>query len=152
MDPYKINISALQAKLYVAALYFIMTSLTSVGFGNIAANTKQEQIFCVIVLLFGALVYATIFGNITTIIQQLYTGILFYMANELPMHPNRPIFRSHDLKMNKIVKILTDIMMQLIPFKNSAANIMSLQNCVIESVIILFHRGRSVVVSMPKKL
>ena len=70
----------MQAKLYVAALYFIMTSLTSVGFGNIAANTKQEQIFCVIVLLFGALVYATIFGNITTIIQQLYTGILFYMA------------------------------------------------------------------------
>ena len=31
----------LQAKLYVAALYFIMTSLTSVGFGNISANTKQ---------------------------------------------------------------------------------------------------------------
>ena len=80
-----INISALQAKLYVAALYFIMTSLTSVGFGNIAANTKQEQIFCVIVLLFGALVYATIFGNITTIIQQLYTGILFYMAIAPPM-------------------------------------------------------------------
>ena len=68
----------MQAKLYVAALYFIMTSLTSVGFGNIAANTKQEQIFCVIVLLFGALVYATIFGNITTIIQQLYTGMLFH--------------------------------------------------------------------------
>ena len=75
----------MQAKLYVAALYFIMTSLTSVGFGNIAANTKQEQIFCVIVLLFGALVYATIFGNITTIIQQLYTGILFYMAIAPPM-------------------------------------------------------------------
>ena len=73
-------VSALQAKLYVAALYFIMTSLTSVGFGNIAANTKQEQIFCVIVLLFGALVYATIFGNITTIIQQLYTGMLFYRS------------------------------------------------------------------------
>ena len=51
----------------------IMTSLTSVGFGNISANTKQEQIFCVFVLLFGALVYATIFGNITTIIQQLHT-------------------------------------------------------------------------------
>ena len=142
----------MQAKLYVAALYFIMTSLTSVGFGNIAANTKQEQIFCVIVLLFGALVYATIFGNITTIIQQLYTGILFYMANEIPMHPDRLIFRSDDQKMNKIVKILTDIMMQLIPFKNSAANIMSLQNFVTESVIILFHHGQSAVVSMPKKL
>ena len=27
----------------VASLYFVMTSLTSVGFGNIAANTKSEQ-------------------------------------------------------------------------------------------------------------
>ena len=61
------------SKCYVAALYFVMTSLTSVGFGNISANTKEEQIFCVFVLLFGALVYATIFGNITTIIQQLHT-------------------------------------------------------------------------------
>ena len=61
------------SKCYVASLYFVMTSLTSVGFGNISANTKEEQIFCVFVLLFGALVYATIFGNITTIIQQLHT-------------------------------------------------------------------------------
>ena len=61
------------SKCYVASLYFVMTSLTSVGFGNVSANTKTEQIFCVFVLLFGALVYATIFGNITTIIQQLHT-------------------------------------------------------------------------------
>lgn len=27
----------------LASLYFVMTSLTSVGFGNIAANTKSEQ-------------------------------------------------------------------------------------------------------------
>ena len=30
------------------------------------------QIFCVIMLIFGALLYATIFGNVTTIIQQIY--------------------------------------------------------------------------------
>ena len=34
----------LQSKLYVSALYFIMTSLTSVGFGNISANTKQASV------------------------------------------------------------------------------------------------------------
>ncbi|CBY37467.1 unnamed protein product, partial [Oikopleura dioica] len=56
----------------LASLYFVMTSLTSVGFGNVAANTKHEQIFCVIMLIFGALLYATIFGNVTTIIQQIY--------------------------------------------------------------------------------
>nr|XP_026694540.1 potassium voltage-gated channel subfamily H member 5 [Ciona intestinalis] len=57
---------------YIAALYFTMTSLTSVGFGNVAGNTENEQIFCVVMLIFGALLYATIFGNVTTIIQQMY--------------------------------------------------------------------------------
>lgn len=71
-DCVPINIPT-SSECYVASLYFVMTSLTSVGFGNISANTKTEQIFCVFVLLFGALVYATIFGNITTIIQQLHT-------------------------------------------------------------------------------
>ena len=32
------------------------------------------KIFCVIMLIFGALLYATIFGNVTTIIQQIYAG------------------------------------------------------------------------------
>jgi len=41
------------AESYVAALYFTMTSLTSVGFGNVAGNTESEQIFCVIMLIFG---------------------------------------------------------------------------------------------------
>ena len=30
-----------------------MTTLTSVGYGNIAANTVAEQSFCVVVLIFG---------------------------------------------------------------------------------------------------
>lgn len=38
---------------YIASLYFTMTSLTSVGFGNVSANTENEQIFCVIMLIFG---------------------------------------------------------------------------------------------------
>ena len=39
--------------LYVASLYFTMTTLTSVGYGNIAANTVAEQSFCAVVLIFG---------------------------------------------------------------------------------------------------
>uniref|UniRef100_H2YKF4 Ion transport domain-containing protein n=1 Tax=Ciona savignyi TaxID=51511 RepID=H2YKF4_CIOSA len=64
---------------YIAALYFTMTSLTSVGFGNVAGNTENEQIFCVAYQVCKysylpppALLYATIFGNVTTIIQQMY--------------------------------------------------------------------------------
>ena len=43
------------SQCYIASLYFTMTGLTSVGFGNIAGNTEAEQIFCVIMLIFGCM-------------------------------------------------------------------------------------------------
>lgn len=42
-----------KAEAYISSLYFILTSLTTVGFGNIAPNTAAEKIFSVIVLLLG---------------------------------------------------------------------------------------------------
>lgn len=38
---------------YITALYFTCSSLTSVGFGNVAANTVPEKIFSIIVMLIG---------------------------------------------------------------------------------------------------
>lgn len=38
---------------YIASLYFVLSSLTSVGFGNVSANTKFEQGFMIIVMLLG---------------------------------------------------------------------------------------------------
>lgn len=38
---------------YVTALYFTFTSLTSVGFGNVAPTTNMEKIFAVLVMLVG---------------------------------------------------------------------------------------------------
>uniref|UniRef100_A0A0P4WKB2 Potassium channel domain-containing protein n=1 Tax=Scylla olivacea TaxID=85551 RepID=A0A0P4WKB2_SCYOL len=42
----------LRAK-YVTALYFTFSSLTSVGFGNVAPNTDVEKIFTILVMLIG---------------------------------------------------------------------------------------------------
>jgi hypothetical protein len=38
---------------YITALYFTMTSLTSIGFGNVAANSDLEKIFAVLMMLVG---------------------------------------------------------------------------------------------------
>lgn len=42
-----------QKDAYITALYFTFSSLTSVGFGNVSANTSFEKIFCVIMMLIG---------------------------------------------------------------------------------------------------
>ncbi|ESN98867.1 hypothetical protein HELRODRAFT_162328 [Helobdella robusta] len=57
---------------YISALYYVLTCLTSVGFGNIAANTVLEKVITSFIMIFGALLYASIFGNVTTLFQQLY--------------------------------------------------------------------------------
>ncbi|CAB1422505.1 unnamed protein product [Pleuronectes platessa] len=39
--------------VYITSLYFTMTSLTSIGFGNIAPNTDGEKIFAVAMMMIG---------------------------------------------------------------------------------------------------
>lgn len=38
---------------YLTSLYFTLSSLTSVGFGNIAPSTNNEKVFAVIVMIIG---------------------------------------------------------------------------------------------------
>lgn len=53
-ERFKIPVSNLtQGEAYITALYFTFSSLTSVGFGNVSANTFYEKIFCVIMMLIG---------------------------------------------------------------------------------------------------
>lgn len=40
---------------YVTSLYFALSSLTSVGFGNVSANTDSEKIFSICTMLVGGM-------------------------------------------------------------------------------------------------
>ncbi|KAJ8396320.1 hypothetical protein AAFF_G00018970 [Aldrovandia affinis] len=64
--------------LYVTSLYFALSSLTSVGFGNVSANTDSEKIFSICTMLIGALMHAAVFGNVTAIIQRMYSRRSLY--------------------------------------------------------------------------
>ena len=46
------RICLLQSR-YITSLYFTFTTLTSVGFGNVAPNTPNEKIYCVCVMMIG---------------------------------------------------------------------------------------------------
>lgn len=109
---------------YITALYFTFTSLTSVGFGNVAPNTDAEKIFTICVMLVGckmrlfnfnilntfhiefqsyfpALMYASIFGNVSAIIQRLYSGTARYHTQMLRV---REFIRFHQVSHTVTVK------------------------------------------------
>ncbi|XP_044591049.1 potassium voltage-gated channel subfamily H member 7 isoform X10 [Cotesia glomerata] len=79
---------------YITALYFTFSSLTSVGFGNVAPNTDTEKIFTIVVMLIGSLMYASIFGNVSAIIQRLYSGTARYHTQMLRV---REFIRFHQI-------------------------------------------------------
>ncbi|XP_035706356.1 potassium voltage-gated channel subfamily H member 6 isoform X3 [Folsomia candida] len=79
---------------YVTALYFTFSSLTSVGFGNVSPNTDAEKMFTIAVMLVGSLMYASIFGNVSAIIQRLYSGTARYHTQMLRV---REFIRFHQI-------------------------------------------------------
>uniref|UniRef100_A0A4W5LK63 Potassium voltage-gated channel subfamily H member 7 n=1 Tax=Hucho hucho TaxID=62062 RepID=A0A4W5LK63_9TELE len=90
---------------YVTALYFTFSSLTSVGFGNVSPNTNSEKIFSICVMLIGSLMYASIFGNVSAIIQRLYSGTARYHTQMLRV---REFIRFHQIP-NPLKQRLEDV-------------------------------------------
>uniref|UniRef100_A0AC34FK82 Ion transport domain-containing protein n=1 Tax=Panagrolaimus sp. ES5 TaxID=591445 RepID=A0AC34FK82_9BILA len=67
-----------KSSCYISALYFTMSCMSTVGFGNIASNTTNEKLFGVCMMIISALLYAAIFGHMTTIIQQMTSATVRY--------------------------------------------------------------------------
>ncbi|KAG8585833.1 hypothetical protein GDO81_005166 [Engystomops pustulosus] len=62
---------------YITSLYFALSSLTSVGFGNVSANTDTEKIFSICIMLIGALMGQRCFGMSLQLSQALCRRILY---------------------------------------------------------------------------
>uniref|UniRef100_A0A183C8X5 Cyclic nucleotide-binding domain-containing protein n=1 Tax=Globodera pallida TaxID=36090 RepID=A0A183C8X5_GLOPA len=82
-EPYRQNGSLMNGgpslkSRYVTSLYFTLSTITSIGFGNVSATTDSEKIFTIIMMICGSLMYASVFGNVSAIIQRLYSGTARY--------------------------------------------------------------------------
>jgi hypothetical protein len=59
------------SEIYIASFYWIITTLTTVGFGDIVAYTLFERIFCVLLMVFGVGFYSYIISNLSSIISSI---------------------------------------------------------------------------------
>lgn len=56
---------------YIRSLYWTVTTMTTVGFGDITPHLNYEYLFTMVVMLIGASMYALIIGNIASLISNL---------------------------------------------------------------------------------
>ena len=58
-------------KIYVCALYYIISTLTTVGYGDISTYTCSERIFGIIILIFGILGYSYSLTNVSNYVEKM---------------------------------------------------------------------------------
>lgn len=56
---------------YISSLYFIITTLTTVGYGDIHGTNDNERVFLVCVMFGGTLIFATIISSASQIVANL---------------------------------------------------------------------------------
>eukprot|EP00930_Biecheleria_cincta_P044637 TRINITY_DN3072_c0_g3_i2.p1 TRINITY_DN3072_c0_g3~~TRINITY_DN3072_c0_g3_i2.p1 ORF type:complete len:717 (+),score=107.19 TRINITY_DN3072_c0_g3_i2:98-2248(+) len=67
LDNYSHNSNSVISQ-YVACLYWAMTTITTVGYGDITPGSDTERVFAMIAMIFGSGFYGYVIGNISVII------------------------------------------------------------------------------------
>jgi len=56
---------------YVASLYWAMTTALTIGYGDVVPSTTLERIFVCVMMLTSSVLYASIFGQVTTLVHSI---------------------------------------------------------------------------------
>ena len=59
--------------IYTVAFYWAITTLTTVGFGDVSAETFLERMLAMIWMVFGVVFFSFTIGNLTNVIAHLNT-------------------------------------------------------------------------------
>jgi hypothetical protein len=57
--------------LYVSALYFTVTTIVTVGYGDIAAHNSHEKWFCIFLMLIGVMSFSFTTGALSSVIATI---------------------------------------------------------------------------------
>ena len=56
-------------EIYISAIYFTVTTITTVGYGDISGTNTLEKTMCICLMICGTFLFALASGSITTIMQ-----------------------------------------------------------------------------------
>lgn len=54
---------------YLTSVYFTVTTITTVGYGDISGGSRSEKIFCIFIMLIGVMSFSFFSGSLASLIQ-----------------------------------------------------------------------------------
>jgi hypothetical protein len=108
---YGYNSTSISAQ-YIASIYWAVSTLTTVGYGDITGQTPQEQLYSMLITLVGATCFAFIIGSLTAVVSSNHehdqTDInLFIKTAKIPNPLAKQIRTYFDYKVSRCQKQLT---------------------------------------------
>lgn len=67
--------------LYIEAMYWTIQTLTTVGFGDIVAETRGQMVYSMVVMMFGVGIYGWLIGNVAGILSKRDSVEQYYYEN-----------------------------------------------------------------------
>ncbi len=111
---------------YIASLYFAFATLTTVGYGDIAANTTLERTVAIVALVLGSAIFASIVGFFSQLLQsndereerffnRLKLVNSFMSANKVPVDLRAKIRTNLDLTYHSDFDFAEEFIRELSP-------------------------------------
>jgi hypothetical protein len=73
--------NATRSTSYLGALYWCVTTLTTVGYGDVTPSTPVEMVYTMLVMILGVAVYGYVIGNVANLLTNLDLAKAHYLAN-----------------------------------------------------------------------
>ena len=114
--------------MYITSLYFFITSLTTVGYGDIVCQSFAERIFQIIILAIGSVLYSYIISSVGNLIKNdsnakiKKTNDLNMLENIRRDYPNIPfklynnIYKYIESKSSRLEKYDANSLIETLPF------------------------------------
>ena len=69
-------------EIYVGAIYFVTTTITTVGYGDITCYSMTERVYQIILLLFGILTYSWVVSSVSVYIEKSHSYLKDYIEKK----------------------------------------------------------------------
>ena len=67
-------------KIYVSSIYFLIATITSVGYGDISGYSLNEHIFQIFLLIIGIIAYSWLVSSISNYVRENNKGITYFLS------------------------------------------------------------------------